>query len=86
MDTLIFKSFLPEIFFSLATLIQVVLNTKVINDLKYNFPIIDREVFYQTVFVLILFIIFQNDLKIEGILGTNTLANDSTIRVVKWSA
>ncbi|HND45621.1 MAG TPA: NADH-quinone oxidoreductase subunit N [Chitinophagales bacterium] len=83
MDTLIFKSFLPEIFFSLATLIQVVLNTKVINDLKYNFPIIDREVFYQTVFVLILFIIFQNDLKIEGILGTNTLANDSTIRVVK---
>ncbi len=83
MDTLIFKSFLPEIFFSLATLIQVVLNTKVINDLKYNFPIVDKEVFYQTVFVLILFVIFQNDLKIEGILGTNTLANESTIRLVK---
>jgi NADH-quinone oxidoreductase subunit N len=83
MDTLIFKSFLPEIFFSIAILIQVVLNTKIINNLKYNFPVIDKEVFYQSVFVLILFIIFQNDLKIEGILGTNSLANDSTIRLVK---
>lgn len=83
MDTLIFKSFLPEIFFSLAILIQIVFNTEFINNLKYNFPVIDREVAYQTVFVLILFIIFQNDLKIDGILGTSTLANDSTIRIVK---
>lgn len=83
MDTLIFKSFLPEIFFSLGILIQVVLNTKFINDLKQNFPIIDKEVFAQTAFMLILFIIFQNDLRIEGFLGTNTLSNDSTIRLVK---
>lgn len=83
MDTLIFKSFLPEIFFSLGILIQVVLNTKFINDLKQNFPIIDKEVFAQTAFMLILFIIFQNDLRIEGFLGTNTLSNDSTIRFVK---
>lgn len=83
MDTLIFKSFLPEIFFSIVILIQIILNTKLINNLKYNFPIIDKEVFYQTIFVLILFIIFQNDLKIDGVLSTNTLTNDLTIRVVK---
>ncbi len=83
MGTLIFKSFLPEIFFSLAILFQIVLNTKFINNLKYNFPIIDREVAYQTIFVLIVFIIFQNDLKIDGIFTTTTLANDSTIRIAK---
>lgn len=83
MDTLIFKSFLPEIFLSTAILLQIIFNTKAINDLKYNFPVIEKETFYQTIFIIFLFIIFQNDLKIEGVLGTNTLSNDATIRIVK---
>lgn len=83
MDTLIFKSFLPEIFLSTAVLLQIIFNTKAINDLKYNFPVIEKETFYQTIFIIFLFILFQNDLKIEGVLGTNTLSNDATIRVVK---
>lgn len=83
MDSLIFKSFLPEIFFSTATLMLIVLNTRTINNLKYNFPIIDKEIFSQIVFVLILFIIFQNDLRIEGVFSTHTLLNDSPLRLAK---
>jgi len=79
MDSLIFKSFLPEIFFSTATLMLIVLNTRTINNLKYNFPVIDKEVFSQIVFVLILFFIFQNSLKIQGIFSTFTLGNNYSI-------
>lgn len=83
MDSLIFKSFLPEIFFSTATLMLIVLNTRTINNLKYNFPVIDKEIFSQIIFILILFIIFQNDLRIEGAFSTHTLLNDSPIRLTK---
>jgi hypothetical protein len=42
MDNLIIKSFLPEIFFSLAILFQLVFNAKLINTVKFNFPVIDK--------------------------------------------
>ena len=44
MDNLIIKSFLPEIFFSLAILFQLVFNAKLINNIKFNFPIINKEI------------------------------------------
>ena len=53
MDAIILKSFIPEIFFSICILIQLVFNARLINDLKYNFPIIDKEVFFQTLFILL---------------------------------
>lgn len=83
MDTLILKAFLPETFFSLALLFQLIVNTKIINNLKYNFPLIEKEVFYQNLFILFLLIIFLNDLKIEGYLGTYLLHSDITISFIK---
>jgi NADH-quinone oxidoreductase subunit N len=83
MTTIIIKSFLPEIFFSLAILIQLVFNTKLVNSLKYNFPVIEKEVFYQTIFIFALFILFQYGLKIEGAFDTNTLVNNEIIKNIK---
>ncbi len=83
MDTIILKSFLPEFFLSMSILFQLVYNIKLINVFKYNFPIIDKEVFYQTIFILIsLFFIYSN-LKIEGFFSNFLFVNDESTRVVK---
>jgi len=83
MDTFILKAFLPETFFSLALLFQLIVNTKIVNDLKYNFPLIEKEVLYQNLFILFILVVFLNDLKIEGYLGTYLLHTDATISFVK---
>jgi len=83
MDTLILKAFLPETFFSLALLFQLIVNTRTINNLKYNFPLMEKEVFYQNLFILLLLVVFLNDLRIEGYLGTYLLHTDVTISFIK---
>jgi proton-translocating NADH-quinone oxidoreductase chain N len=83
MDTLILKAFLPETFFSLALLFQLIVNTKNVNNLKYNFPLIENEVIYQNLFIFFGLILFLNDLKIEGYLGTYLLITNSTIVLIK---
>ena len=47
MDSIFLKSFIPEIFLSLSILGQLVFNSRLINDLKFNYPLIDKEVFWQ---------------------------------------
>lgn len=83
MDTLILKAFLPETFFSLALLYQLIVNTKNVNNLKYNFPLIEKEVLYQNLFILFGLMVFFNDLKIEGYLGTYLLVSNDTISLAK---
>ena len=76
MDSLILKSFLPEIFLSVAILLQLVFNARLINNLSFNFPIIDKEIFVQTLFVLFcLFCLFLN-LKIEGFFSNFIFINE----------
>ena len=53
MDIITLKSFIPEIFLSCAILFQLVYNVRVVNNLKYNFPVISKEVFFQTLFILV---------------------------------
>ena len=43
MDSLLLKSFLPEVFLSLSILAQLVFNARVVNNLSFNFPILDKE-------------------------------------------
>jgi NADH-quinone oxidoreductase subunit N len=83
MDAIILKSFLPEIFLSLAILVQLVYNSRFINILNFNSPIIDREVFGQTFFILLcVFFLFLN-LKIESFLPNFLFLNDESSRVIK---
>ena len=83
MDAIILKSFIPEIFFSVCILIQLVFNARLTNDLKYNFPVIDREIFSQTFFILFcLFLLFLN-LKMEGFFSNLLFLNDNGVIAVK---
>jgi len=77
MDAIILKSFIPEIFFSICILIQLVFNARLINDLKYNFPIIDKEVFYQTLFILLCLFLILSNVKIEGFFSNLLFLNDN---------
>ena len=83
MDLLILKSFLPEIFLSLAILLQLVFNARLVNDLKFNFPTIDKEVFSQTFFILFCLLLLLANLKIEGAVSIFLFLNDAGGRVVK---
>lgn len=83
MDTIIFQSFIPELFLSLSILFQLIFNVKLINNSKYNFPIIDKEVFYQTFFILICLFFLYTNLKIEGFLSNFLFFNDEGARILK---
>lgn len=83
MDLIILKSFIPESFLSLCILFQLIYNVKMVNNLNYNFPIIDKEVFYQTIFVIAsLFFLYYN-LKIEGFFPNYLFVNDESTRIIK---
>ena len=67
MNTILFKTFIPEIFFSLSILVQIIINSNLINNYKVNFPVINKEIFSQIFFILVsVFFLFIN-LKIEYI-------------------
>ena len=83
MDSIILKSFLPEIFLSLAILLQLVFNARLVNDLKFNFPIIDKEVFSQTFFILFCLLLLLVNLKVEGAISNFLFLNDAGGRIVK---
>lgn len=83
MDIIILKSFIPEIFLSIAIFSQLIFNVRIINNIKFNFPIINKELFSQVSFILMcLFCLFLN-LKIEGFNSNFLFFNDGGVRVVK---
>jgi proton-translocating NADH-quinone oxidoreductase chain N len=83
MDSIILKSFIPEIFLSLAIFSQLIYNARLINTLEHNFPIIDKEVFNQTMFILFCVLILLFNLKIEGHFSNFLFLNDAGGRIAK---
>ena len=83
MDSIILKSFIPEIFLSVAILFQLIFNSRLINNLNLNFPVIDKEVFCQTFFILFCVVALLINLKIEGFFSTFLFLNDEGGRFVK---
>ena len=83
MDIIILKSFLPEFFLSISILFQLIYNIKIVNNFKYNFPIIDKEIFYQTLFILISLLFLYSNLKIEGFFSNFLFINDESTRIMK---
>jgi NADH-quinone oxidoreductase subunit N len=63
---IILQTFSSEIFLSLFILFQIIFNAYVVNDLKNNFPILEKEVFYQTFFVLLCILFLLCNSKVEG--------------------
>jgi proton-translocating NADH-quinone oxidoreductase chain N len=83
METTLLKSFLPEVFFSLSILIQLLFNTKIVNFSKFNFPIIDKEINCQTSFILVCVIFLFFNLNIEGFFSNNLFLNNDGTKFLK---
>lgn len=83
MDAIILKSFLPEIFFSLCILVQLIFNARLVNNLTYNFPIVDKEAFNQTFFILVCLFMLLSNVKIEGFFSNFLFLNDGGGNLLK---
>jgi proton-translocating NADH-quinone oxidoreductase chain N len=83
MDSILLKSFLPEVFLSLSILTQLIYNSKIINSARMNFPVISGEVYNQTVFILILVFFLLYSIKVEGLFSNFLFINDSGVRCIK---
>ena len=83
MDAVILKSFIPEIFLSLSILLQLIFNVRLINNLNFNFPIIDKEMFIQTLFIIISLFFLLLNLKIEGFFSNFLFFNDYGSKIIK---
>ena len=46
------KSFILEIFLSLSLLSSLLFNSFIATSSRYNFPVLDKEVYFQTLFIL----------------------------------
>ena len=53
MDALFIKAFYPEIFLSLSILYQLIVNSKIINNIHNKYPIINIEILWQGIFILL---------------------------------
>ncbi len=76
-------SYIPEIFLVSAFLAQLIFNAKLINLFKNNFPIIDKETFYQTVLILIWLLFLTFNLNIETISWSSFFLQDSGCKLIK---
>jgi len=83
MDFLILKSFFPELFLSLSILLQLMFNARLVNNLSFNFPLFNKEIFWQTFFILLCVFLLLLNLKIEGFFSTFLFLNDESSRLIK---
>jgi NADH-quinone oxidoreductase subunit N len=79
----ILKSFLPEIYFSFAIFSQLIFNSWVVNEIKFNFPILYKEITSQVFFIFITLIFLFYNLKIEGIFFNSLFIVDSSSYLLK---
>ena len=79
----IVKSFLPEIYFSFAIFLQLIFNSWFVNGIKFNFPIIYKEITFQIFFIFIALIFLYSNLKIEGVFFNFLFIVDSTSSFLK---
>lgn len=78
-----FFLFYPEIFFSIAILIQLLFNSILVNNVFYNFPILIREIFFQTFFILVCLLILLLNFKIEGFFFNFIFFTDQSTYYIK---
>ena len=83
MDAIILKSFIPEIFFSLCILLQLIFNVRLVNNINYNFPVVVKEAFVQTFFILSCLFLLLFNMKIEGFFSNFIFLNDDGGNLIK---
>lgn len=83
MDIVFLKSFIPEFFLSVSILSQLVWNIRLITKLNYNFPIVEKEVVYQTIIILVGLLFLLSQLRIEGYISNFLFINDESTKLLK---
>jgi NADH-quinone oxidoreductase subunit N len=83
MDSLIFKSFIPEIFLSVSILVQLIYNSRFINKLGFNYPVFDKDILGQTFFILFCVFILLFNLNINYCDSKFLFLNDESARIIK---
>lgn len=77
------QQYTPEIFLSISILFLLVVNTKIINYLKFNYPLIEKEGTSQFFFVLLCVLVLFINLKLEGFFSTFLFSSDEGCRLTK---
>lgn len=83
MDFLVFKSFLPEVFLNICLLGQLTINPLLIKNNKNNTPILYKEIFLQTFFILISVLLLLLNSKVEGYFNNLLFINENSSYIVK---
>ena len=83
MSTVLFKTFLPELFFSISILSLILFNTNLVTNFKNNFPLISKEIFSQIIFILFSLLIIYLNIKIEYISYDFFFENTSNEFIIK---
>jgi len=78
-----FYSFLPEIVFSIIILMQLLFNIRLVKDLSLNFPVLNKEIYVQTLFIIFCIALIFANLKIQGFFSNLVFLNDENTRVTK---
>jgi len=83
MTFIVLKSFLPEFFLSFCLLSQLVYNSLIVSNYKQSFPIVTKELFLQTLFVLSAVLLLLLNLKCEAFFSNFLFVNDQSTILVK---
>ena len=78
MFSITFLSLAPELFLSLSILIFLIVNTVVVNSMKYNFPVLKNEIFSQVILILFFSIFILNSVQIGGYIASNLFFIDAS--------
>lgn len=83
MDSLVLKSFIPELFLVFFVLSQLIFNIRLTNNLQYNFPVLSKETLSQVFFALICTFFLLATLKIHGYFFSFLLLNNESTVLIK---
>ena len=83
MDSVILKSFLPEIFLSVTILFNLIFNSLTLNVPKFNYPIMDKEVISQLTFILVVALLLLLNNSIEGYFVYFLFINNFSVKLIK---
>jgi NADH-quinone oxidoreductase subunit N len=84
-NTLVIKSFFPEIVFLLSIFYLLIYNIRIIVKGKLNYPLINEEILNQIFFILFCLITLYYSIKIEGIFSNLSYINAESIINLKIS-
>lgn len=83
MDIFIFKAFWPELFLSFCIIFLLLFNSQLINNFKFQFPVLENEIFFQIYTILFyVFLLLLNN-EIVGYDSNFFFFNDFTTQKIK---